>query len=244
MIGAVGQFDADIHHGKPEWALLQVVGHADLDRRNELPRDGTSDDGLTELEPRSARQRADLDNDVAELAMPAGLLLVPAANLDRFADRLLVRNLTGLRLGIDAVFPPQAFQGDAQMHLTLAPQHHLMGILGVIETQRRILLHQPRQGRRQLYLILAIPKLDGKSIHGLWLAHGGNLGDPALFRGDGFARQYGVEPSERNRIARLPGAALPGVLSDEREDPGDALFGFRPVQRRAVGDLAGQDAGH
>ena len=62
-----------------------------LDRRDELPRDRAAEDVVDELEVAAARQRLDLDLAVAELAVAAGLLLVPAVRLGRRRDRLAVR---------------------------------------------------------------------------------------------------------------------------------------------------------
>ena len=54
-----------------------------LDRGDELARDRAAEDLVDELEVAAARQRLDLDLAVAELAVAAGLLLVPAVRLGR-----------------------------------------------------------------------------------------------------------------------------------------------------------------
>ena len=69
-----------------------------LDRRDELPRDRAAEDVVDELEVGAARQRLDLDLAVAELAVAAGLLLVPAVRLGRRRDRLAIGMRGGFRL--------------------------------------------------------------------------------------------------------------------------------------------------
>ena len=54
-----------------------------LDRRHELPRDRAAEDVVDELEVAAARQRLELHLAVAELAVAAGLLLVPAVRFGR-----------------------------------------------------------------------------------------------------------------------------------------------------------------
>ena len=91
MVGAVGQRHRHVDHREAaERPVLQIVRHADLDRGDELPRHHAAGDLLGELEAGAARQRLDVEHHVAELAVAARLLLVPAADLDALADRLLV----------------------------------------------------------------------------------------------------------------------------------------------------------
>ena len=52
-----------------------------LDGRDELTGDRAAEDVVLELEVAAARQRLDADLAVAELAVAAGLLLVPAVRL-------------------------------------------------------------------------------------------------------------------------------------------------------------------
>ena len=62
---------------------MRDVLDALLDRRDVLPRDRAAEDVVLELEVAAARQRLDPDLAVAELAVAAGLLLVPAVRLGR-----------------------------------------------------------------------------------------------------------------------------------------------------------------
>jgi hypothetical protein len=71
--------------------------------------------------------RLDLQHHVAELAVAAGLLFVPAPLGDRLADRLLIADRRRLRFDVDAKTVAQTLQRNAQMHLALPPQHDVVG---------------------------------------------------------------------------------------------------------------------
>ena len=76
MILAVEQRHFEIDHRLAERSLLQILDQPGLDRRDEIARHDTAHDLVDEAEARAARQRLDLDLDVGELAMAAGLALV------------------------------------------------------------------------------------------------------------------------------------------------------------------------
>src|SRR6478752_5992050 len=61
-----------------------------------------ADDLFVKLEAAAAWQRLDLQHDIAELAVAAGLLLVPPALGDRLADGLLISDRRRLRFDVDA----------------------------------------------------------------------------------------------------------------------------------------------
>src|SRR5258706_16452824 len=77
-------------------ALGGLRADALLDAGKDALRHGPADDLLRELDP-AARVRLDLEPDVAEHPVAAGLLLVLALDLGRPADRLAVRHLRLLR---------------------------------------------------------------------------------------------------------------------------------------------------
>ena len=70
--------------------MLEPVDDAFLDRGDVVARHHAAGDFLLEREARAARHRFDVEHDVAVLAVPAGLLLVPAALDDALADGLAV----------------------------------------------------------------------------------------------------------------------------------------------------------
>src|SRR5262249_41574736 len=79
----------------------------------------------------AARQRLDVEHDVAELAMTTRLLLVAAALDDGFADGFPITD--GWRPPYDGVPEArgQALRRDPQVHLTLPPDHDFVG-LGIV----------------------------------------------------------------------------------------------------------------
>ena len=84
MVRAVEHRHAEIDHRiAGEVAARPRVLDALLDRRHELARDRAAEDVVDELEIGAARQRLDFDLAVAELAVAAGLLLVPAVRFGR-----------------------------------------------------------------------------------------------------------------------------------------------------------------
>src|SRR3974377_761349 len=107
--------------------MLERVDNALLDRGNVISRPPPAGDPFLERKSRAARQRLDLEHDVAVLAVSAGLFLVPAALGNRFADRFAITD--ALRAAFDghAVAVAQPLGGDPQMHLALAPQHAFVG---------------------------------------------------------------------------------------------------------------------
>src|SRR5947209_5243569 len=119
MVRTIGQRHLHVDDGKAERPPLQSIDHALFHRADIIPRNGAADHCLAELKAAAAWQWLDLQNDVAELAMAAGLLLVAAALGDGLADRLLISNRRRLRFDLDAEAVAQSLQRDSQMHLAL-----------------------------------------------------------------------------------------------------------------------------
>src|SRR6185295_14188747 len=116
VVGAVRQRDVDVDDGEAERPARETVDYALLDRADIVARYRTADDLFVKFKPHAARHRLDLQHNVAELAVAAGLLLVPAALGDRFADRLQIADRGRLRLDVDAEAILEALERDAQMH--------------------------------------------------------------------------------------------------------------------------------
>ena len=72
------QRDPQVDHRVPAHALVQLGADALLHAGDELPGDRSADDPVDEFEPAALRQRFDLDLGDRVLAVPAGLLDVPA----------------------------------------------------------------------------------------------------------------------------------------------------------------------
>ena len=149
----------------------------------------------------AARARLDVEHHVAELAVAARLLLVPAAHLRPGADRLLVGHQPRLPLDRDAVLALQPFRRYAQVHLALAEQQHLVRVGVHLDAQRRIVLDQLGERRRELHLVLAVleAKPGGEHRRRRWRSL--DLHGAALLGADGLARldAYRDDPAQRCR---------------------------------------------
>src|SRR5439155_4411899 len=126
VVGAVVQGDPEIDDGvtRQEAAAARVL-NALFHGRNERWGNGSSENVVHELEIRTAAERLNADLAVAELAVSAGLLLVPSVRLGRRLDGLAVRNTRRLEVH---VHPKPAFQlrdGDLDVHLPLSRQQKL-----------------------------------------------------------------------------------------------------------------------
>src|SRR4029453_15492076 len=89
------------HRVSGEEATHPRVLDSFLDRRNELARNGPAEDVVDELEVAAAGQRLELDLAVAELAVAAGLLLVPAVRLGGRGDGFPIGNPRQLQVHFD-----------------------------------------------------------------------------------------------------------------------------------------------
>ena len=90
VIGAVDQLHRDVDHREAERPVLERVDDALLHRRDVVARHHAALDLLGEGEARAARQRLDVEHDVAVLAVAARLLLVAAALQDPLLDGLAI----------------------------------------------------------------------------------------------------------------------------------------------------------
>jgi len=125
MVGAVGEVDGDIDHGEAERAGFQIVAHAGFDRLDiGLRHDATGDGVSLNWKPETARQRLDLDHNVAELAMSTRLLLVAAALLHRSCGSSRDRGTAGAWPSTGIWFLPSSrSRTTPQMHLAMPRQH-------------------------------------------------------------------------------------------------------------------------
>ena len=135
------------HRVAGEEAAHARVLDALLDGRDELPRDRAAEDVVHELEVAAARQRLDLDLAVAELAVAAGLLLVPAVRLGGRGDRLAVRNPRRLEVHLDAEAALQLRDRDLDVQLALSRQQQLVRLRVARVADARVLLAQPLHRR-------------------------------------------------------------------------------------------------
>ena len=150
---------------------------------------------------RAARHRLDVEHDVAVLAVAAGLLLVPAALDDALADGFAVADARLAALDGDAVTVAETLGGDAQVHLALAPQHHLMRLRIVHDGDRRVFLGKLVERLAEFDVVLALLRRDRDGQHrrvGLDL---GDSGMGLLARGQRVAGPGLVELGESYGLA-------------------------------------------
>ena len=94
MVRAVEDGHLDVDHREPGVdAGLEGLLDAHLDRTHVLARDGAADDLVDELEACALLVRLGRQNDVAVLALAAGLALEEAIALGQATDRLAVGDL-------------------------------------------------------------------------------------------------------------------------------------------------------
>ena len=99
VILAVDQRHFEIDDLLAERAFLQIVAQPLLDGGDEVARHHAAHDPVDEAEARAARQRPDLDLDVGELAVAAGLALVARVLRGAGLDRLAIGDAR--RIGVD-----------------------------------------------------------------------------------------------------------------------------------------------
>src|SRR5208282_3033121 len=218
---AVDQRHVKIDHWKTEWAVLESVDDAFLDRRNVVARHHAAGDLVLERKARAARHRLDVDDHVAVLAVAARLLLVTAALDDALADGFPVADARLAPLDRDAVTVAQSLGGDAQMHLALAPQYHLVRFRIVHDGDRGIFLGELAEGLTQFHVVLALLRRYGDGQH---RRIGLDLGDRRmglLARRQRVAGLGFIEFGEGNGLADVGRSALLAVLSDELEEAGN-----------------------
>ena len=173
MVGAVRQGDGHVRHRKAQRPAFQCVASTLLHGGDPMSGDDAAGDAIGELEPFSAGQGPDLEHDVGELAMAAGLLLVPSALRHGPLDGFAVGHPWAREQHIDAVAALQPLEGGAQVRLSLSLQHDLAGVGVVHQPQPPILLHQLGHGGREPNVVLLVLGRDGESVNGTAGLRGG-----------------------------------------------------------------------
>src|ERR1700722_19290221 len=119
---------------------------------------------LGEGEALAAGAWADLDNDVAKLAMPARLLFVSSSHPDGVTNRFPVGNRRFVRLDGYAEAVGEPLGGHAQVHLAL-PEQLQFRHLGVLDIrQPAVLIAEFGQRAGEPNLVLSILDADGDSL--------------------------------------------------------------------------------
>ncbi len=179
MIRSVGETHADIHHGKAERSGLKSFHDAVFHRGYVLLRHHAAGNRIGELDAFTARQGRDLQNHIAELAMSAGLFLVPATNLCARPDRFLIGHMGHGRIDAEPVFSGKPFLGHPEVHLTLTAKHGFAARLALMQAKGRILLDQFSKSRGQTHLVLTFGCGQGNRQHRLRKTERGRTGSVA-----------------------------------------------------------------
>src|SRR5205085_906741 len=118
VVRAVDEPDAQALHRRPgELSVQHRLLDPLIDGGPKALRDGAADDLVLELVARVALERLQHDVAVAELAAPAGLLLVAPVRARLAANRLEVRHAGLAELNLDAEAPLEPIDRDLDVHL-------------------------------------------------------------------------------------------------------------------------------
>src|SRR5947207_15766584 len=124
MVLTVEQLHFEIDHRLAERAFLQVIDQPLLDRWNEVSRHHAAHDLVDEAEARAARQGLDLDLDVGELAVAAGLALVARMLGGAGLDALAIGDARRRSVDRDVVAAGELVDRYPEMQLALSPEQH------------------------------------------------------------------------------------------------------------------------
>ena len=219
------------HRVTGQHAVLGGLTDALLDCREEVLRHAAAEHVLGKLDA-LALDGLELDPDVAELAVAAGLFLVAALRLAALADGLTVRHARILERDLDAELILQLGQRDLQM-LGAQTADDLLLRLGVDhEPDGGVLLDQAGQRAADLTLVTLLCDLDSHTVaadgvhrcgqrhnaggvtQGIAGLGGGQLGNCADVTGGDFGRVGLLFAADGQRLAqalRLAGAGVDGV---------------------------------
>ena len=109
---------------------------------------GAAEDLVDEFKTLAALERLDAEVDLAELARPAGLLLVAVMALGVGGDRFAVGDLGRLGVHVDAAVL-QLLQDQAQVQLAQAVDDHLVGLAVLVPFEGGVFLGQLGRARRR-----------------------------------------------------------------------------------------------
>ena len=103
----------------------------------------------------AARQRLHANPAIAELAVAAGLLLVPALYLGLATNGFAIRNFRRVQLHVHAVALLQTADDDFDVLLSAAGEQKFLGLRIAIEAQRLIFFENALDGVAEAIFILA-----------------------------------------------------------------------------------------
>lgn len=182
-----------------ERPLRDTVAQALFHGGEEALRHRAAHDALGKLEAvRIAR--GELDPNVAELAVAAGLFLVAALHGDRLADCLAVRHARATQRDVHAEFRFELRDDHVEVLLAHATDDHFLRLHVVDEADRRILLRKAHDALRDFILVALVFRDDGHAHLGRRVLDGVER-DLARRRAERVARIYGGELRDRADVA-------------------------------------------
>ena len=146
-------------------AFVQALAQSFFDGGDVLSRHGASGDLVFEDEALSPLQGAELDINVAVLAVAAGLLFVLALRLGRLADRFAIRDLRHAGLQVDAEAILQLGENDVEMKIAHAGKDVVVRFRVLFEADGGIFFGDAAHRRSQLVLVGPTLGIDGDRIH-------------------------------------------------------------------------------
>jgi len=243
MVGTVMQFSGETYYREAcENTLLDVVAKALFNCGDEVARYNAADNCIfeDELGVGGIVVGTEFDNNVTELTMSAGLLLVAAANVDLLADGLTVRNFGILQDALYAELGSKLLGGNFDVQLAQTAQQGLGGLNILGDGEGRVFFDEAVESGEDLVFFAG---LLGVNCHGdagsreLDVGKLDGLGGVAK----GVTGCYGAELGQSADVAGnyLGGSA--GLLA-EHEIDGAGLLSLFGVGIVKVG-IGGKNAG-
>ena len=156
VIRAVVNGTLEIDHRKAREKAVGGRFHDSLFHRgNEIARNGAAENFIGEFELAAAREGLQANPAIAELAVAAGLFLVPALDFGPATNGFAIRNLRRVQLHVDAVALLQTADDDFDVLLAAAREQKFLGLRIAIEAQRLIFFEDALDGVAEAIFILA-----------------------------------------------------------------------------------------
>ncbi len=144
MIGAVIQGSLEEDHGIPgQNALVNALPQPLFNGGEEVPGHAAAEHVLGKDQILLLVLRLEFDPYVAELAVPAGLLLMAAVGLKGFADLLTIGHAGGEKLDFDAKLVFELGAEHVEMNVSGAGNDQLAGLAVVDNRKGLVLLGKP-----------------------------------------------------------------------------------------------------
>src|SRR5918999_291275 len=143
VVFAVVKLDLDVNH--PEAGsdpVLHRGPHAFFDRRDELIRDGASEDLVLEVEALASRKRLDADVADSILAMAAGLFHVSPQRIGFRSKCRAIGDLEWELFDLNVELPLQTLDRDIKVGIAHSQKDHLMRLVVALQPQCRVFFDQ------------------------------------------------------------------------------------------------------